>query len=197
MKKVENLTIQEIVSELLGNKKDEFMTSENLFTYESLSLLNNVISNLTPAKQRFALLILELYKKTKANKENCKIIQSSDDIFNICKDMAFLDHEIIRIIAINSRGAIIEYKDLFNGGYTNCLSDNRIIFKYLLDIKATSFIIVHNHPSGFKYPSRDDKTLTKSLLNFASFIDIRCLDHIIITGENDFYSFADEGEMKL
>lgn len=197
MEKINDLTIEEIVSEILANKRDNFIVSENSLTYESLSLLNNVISSLTPAKQRFALLILELYKKTKANKENCKVIQSSLDIFNICKDMAFLDHEIIRIIPLNARGAVIEYKDLFNGGYTSCLSDNRIIFKYLLDVKATSFIIVHNHPSGVKYPSMDDKILTKSLLNFGSFIDIKLLDHIIVAGEYSYYSFSDEDELKI
>lgn len=193
----ENMSLNDILFELSNNTKTNNMLSDNCFVYESANLLNNVISNLTPSKKRFALLILELYKRTKTNKEKSKIIQSSDDIFNMCKDMAFLDREEIRVIAINGKGSVIECKTMFKGGYTSCISDNRIIFKWLLDVKAVSFILVHNHPSGANLPSSQDNCLTKSLLNFGSFVGITLLDHVIISSEYCYYSYSDNGKLTL
>lgn len=194
---VENMSLNDILFELSNNTKTNNMLSDNCFVYESTNLLNNVISNLTPSKKRFALLILELYKRTKTNKEKSKIIRSSDDIFNMCKDMAFLDREEVRVIAINGKGSVIECKTMFTGGYTSCISDNRIIFKWLLDVKAVSFILVHNHPSGANLPSSEDNCLTKSLLNFGSFVGITLLDHVIISSEYCYYSYSDNGKLTL
>lgn len=194
---LENMSLNDILFELSNNTKTNNMLSDNCFVYESTNLLNNVISNLTPSKKRFALLILELYKRTKTNKEKSKIIRSSDDIFNMCKDMAFLDREEVRVIALNGKGAVIECKTMFKGGYTACISDSRIIFKWLLDVKAVSFILVHNHPSGANLPSSEDNCLTKSLLNFGSFVGITLLDHVIISSEYCYYSYSDNGKLTL
>lgn len=198
MNNIENMSTKDIIFELLkGSKNQNDMVSENETIYKSINLLENVLQELTPAKKRFANMVLELYKRSKTNKENSKVIQNSRDAFDLCKSLAFLDYEVIRVIALNARNCVIEFKNLFKGGYTNCISDNRIIFKYLLNIKATSFILVHNHPSGCKYPSKEDNNLTKSLLSFGGLVNIKLLDHIIVSGENDYFSYADEGKLTL
>lgn len=57
---------------------------------------------------------------------------------------------------------------------------------------ATAIILVHNHPSGQLRPSQADKEITKKIAQAGEHLEIRLLDHIIITRES-YYSFADDG----
>jgi len=50
----------------------------------------------------------------------------------------------------------------------------------------------HNHPSGNLKPSRQDEVLTQKIKSAGEFLDIKLLDHVIVTNEG-YYSFADEG----
>ena len=58
---------------------------------------------------------------------------------------------------------------------------------------ATNFIIGHNHPSGNLQPSKHDIAITLKLKEAAQLMDIKLMDHIIISPEGKFYSMADEG----
>ena len=55
-------------------------------------------------------------------------------------------------------------------------------------------IFAHNHPSGNLRPSRSDMVLTKNLVKGSNYLDIKILDHIIVS-KNGYYSFADEGQL--
>jgi len=80
------------------------------------------------------------------------------------------------------------------GGITATLVDVRLIYKKALEMGATSIILCHNHPSGNLKPSQSDMALTKKVIKGASLLDVKILDHVIIT-ETSFYSFADEGDL--
>lgn len=69
--------------------------------------------------------------------------------------------------------------------------DPRIVFRYALEFNATSIILAHNHPSGSLTPSQSDKLLTQKLKQAGLSLDIKLLDHLIIT-EKEYFSFADE-----
>lgn len=58
---------------------------------------------------------------------------------------------------------------------------------------AASIIVGHNHPSGATNPSRDDIQITNKIYDACKTVDIVLHDHIIIAGNNGFYSFSDEG----
>ena len=64
--------------------------------------------------------------------------------------------------------------------------------KKALEIGAVSLILTHNHPSGNLRPSEADKQLTQKLKTAAESLDIKILDHIIVT-EKSYFSFADDG----
>jgi DNA repair protein RadC len=70
--------------------------------------------------------------------------------------------------------------------------DIRLLFVAALNCVATSMIIAHNHPSGTLRPSQADKAITKKMQEAGRFLDIKVLDHLIITDES-YYSFSDEG----
>ena len=78
------------------------------------------------------------------------------------------------------------------GGVGKTIIDIKIILKTAIENLATAIILCHNHPSGNTYPSPEDKAITKKLIEACKLMDIPVLDHIII-GDNQYYSFGDEG----
>ena len=64
--------------------------------------------------------------------------------------------------------------------------------KQALELGAVGLILTHNHPSGTLKPSAADKQITQKLKRSAEVLDIKVLDHLIIT-QKEYYSFADNG----
>lgn len=77
------------------------------------------------------------------------------------------------------------------GGITGTMVDVRLVLKTALEVGAVALILAHNHPSGTLKPSNADKALTIKLKIAAEGLDIKVLDHLIIT-EKEYLSFADE-----
>ena len=71
--------------------------------------------------------------------------------------------------------------------------DLRIVFAVVLKSLTTAVILAHNHPSGTLKPSEADKALTEKIKKAALLFDVKVLDHLIITPNGQFFSFADEG----
>lgn len=78
------------------------------------------------------------------------------------------------------------------GGITGTVVDIRLIFKTAFECNATSIILAHNHPSGKLQASDADKEVTKKLIIAGNQLEIKVLDHIIVT-ETSYFSFQDEG----
>ncbi|MBQ0786303.1 MAG: JAB domain-containing protein, partial [Oceanihabitans sp.] len=102
-----------------------------------------------------------------------------------------LPHEEFWIVYLNNSNKVIQKNQLSKGGITGTLVDVRLALKTALEVGATGIILAHNHPSGTLKPSEADKQLTKKLKIAAESLDIKVLDHLIIT-ENAYFSFADE-----
>jgi DNA repair protein RadC len=73
------------------------------------------------------------------------------------------------------------------------LVDIRILFAIVLKSLSVGIILCHNHPSGKLIPSEADKSITKKIQKAAAFLDVQVLDHLILTPNGEFYSFADNG----
>lgn len=101
-------------------------------------------------------------------------------------------YEVFAVLFLNQANKIKSFEVISKGGLTGTVADPRVIFSRALREGATSIVLSHNHPSGNLRPSRADEELTQKLRNAASFLDIRVLDHIIVS-EEGYYSFADEG----
>ena len=83
---------------------------------------------------------------------------------------------------------------LFVGTVNKSLVHPREVFKYAYLYSATSIICIHNHPSGDVNPSIEDIDLTNALIEIGHIQKIPLLDHIII-GNNNYYSFSDNGKI--
>ena len=119
-------------------------------------------------------------------------ITSSKSVFELMQPIiGELPHEEFWIIYVNNSNKVIRKNQLSKGGITGTLVDVRIVLKNALEVGATGIILVHNHPSGTLNPSEADKQLTKKLKTAGESLDIKVLDHLIIT-EKAYFSFADE-----
>ena len=103
-----------------------------------------------------------------------------------------LQHEEFWIIYLNNSNKVIQKGQLSKGGITGTLVDVRLVLKNALEVGATGLILAHNHPSGTLKPSEADKQITDKLKTAALSLDIKVLDHLIVT-ERAYFSFADEG----
>jgi DNA repair protein RadC len=80
------------------------------------------------------------------------------------------------------------------GGLTGTIADIRLILSVALKTAATGIMLAHNHPSGALSPSHADRAITSKINEAAKLMDIKLLDHIILSPEDgEYYSFADEG----
>ncbi len=119
-------------------------------------------------------------------------ITSSRDVFELMQPiLGELPHEEFWILYLNNSNKITHKEQSSKGGITGTLVDVRLVLKKALEVGATGIILVHNHPSGTLKASEPDRMITRKLKAGAESLDIKVLDHLIIT-EKAYVSFADE-----
>jgi DNA repair protein RadC len=120
-------------------------------------------------------------------------IVSSKDAYNIMRrHLVDLNHEEFWILLVGRSQKVLGKELVSKGGLSEVLVDQKIIFGAALQYQATGIILIHNHPSGSLKPSQQDINLTKRVTEAGKIIDIKILDHIIVT-DKGFFSFADAG----
>jgi DNA repair protein RadC len=120
-------------------------------------------------------------------------ITSSKLVFEIMQPIiGELAHEEFWVLFLNNSNKVISKTQLSKGGITGTIVDVRLVFKLALESGATGLILCHNHPSGNLVPSEADKQITKKLKLAGESLDVKVLDHLIIT-ETKYYSFVDKG----
>ncbi len=133
--------------------------------------------------------------RRKRGEEAMKVakISSSKSVFELLQPkLGDLKHEEFWIVYLNNSNKVLQTSQLSKGGITGTLVDVRLVMKEALEIGAIGLILAHNHPSGTLKPSQADQQITQKLKIAASALDIKVLDHLIIT-QTAYFSFADEG----
>ena len=118
-------------------------------------------------------------------------IKSSHDAYKVLKPTFNFEHEEFWVLFLDNSNKVINRHQISKGGITSTVVDSRLIFKKALLTGAVAIIISHNHPSGSLKPSENDKKLTLRIKKASEIMDIKLLDHIIVT-EKSYISFADE-----
>lgn len=103
--------------------------------------------------------------------------------------------ETFKVLLLNNCNKIIGSTTVSEGGLTSTIVDVRTILQTALICNATSIILSHNHPSGTVRPSIHDDNLTRKIKSACGLMDIRVLDHIIVTPYDSYYSYCDEGRL--
>ena len=123
------------------------------------------------------------------------IITTSTAAFKVVsRDLGMQAHEECWILLLNKRNELISKDQLSIGGISATVVDVRLILKKAIEKLASGIILCHNHPSGNLKPSAADRSITKKLQSSASLMDIKLIDHLIVT-KSGYFSFADEGEL--
>lgn len=205
-KGAEVLSNSELIAILINNgNKDQTavdlakeilkLGSDNLNELGKLSLKDfQQIKGIGQAKAITIAAALELGRRRQAAATLDKtVVQSSKDIAQylraVLKDFTY---EVFAVLFLNRANKVNHFEIISRGGITGTVADPRVILKRALEQDATSIVLSHNHPSGSLKPSNADEALTKKIKEAAKYLDIKVIDHIIVS-EEGYYSFADEG----
>ena len=137
--------------------------------------------------------VFEMIKRGQQLPDKKEIIfHSSKSVYNyIAPDFFGLPHEEFWVVYLNQSNKLLEKYRLSKGGITQTIVDIRLAFKRAFELGATALILVHNHPSGQLRSSTSDQQITRKFKTAASHVDLKVLDHIIIS-DKGYFSFADE-----
>tara|TARA_B110000003_G_C16639804_1_gene529758 strand:- start:1458 stop:2156 length:699 start_codon:yes stop_codon:yes gene_type:complete len=200
-----SLSKAELVAILIGSgNKDEsavdlskrILASVNFSLHELGKLTVKKLTKFKGIGEAKAITIvsaLELSRRRRSERALIKKkIDSSRSVFELMQPIiGELFHEEFWVIYLNSSNKVLMKSFLSKGGITSTSVDLRLILKSALQIGAVGLVLAHNHPSGALRPSGADKNITKKIKKAAEILDIKVVDHLIIT-ENSYFSFADK-----
>lgn len=122
-------------------------------------------------------------------------INSSKDAYLYLRSfLQDLNHEEFWILFLDRGNKVLGQKRISSGGVSGTIVDPKLVFKPALEHYASNVILAHNHPSGNLNPSGQDLHLTEKLKKGGDYLEIKVLDHLIITA-GAYYSFSDKGRM--
>ena len=149
-----------------------------------------------PAKALTILAASELGKRRKEEGvEERRAILSSKDVYECLYPlMCDLPTEECWVLLLNQANKVIDKVKISAGGLSATAVDVRCILREALLKRASAIALCHNHPSGSIRPSREDDLLTKQVAQASECMNIRFIDHVILT-DGAFYSYADEGRI--
>ena len=101
-------------------------------------------------------------------------------------------NEVFGIIFLDTRHRLIRIVELFQGTVDGAAVYPRVVVQKALDNNAAAVVLFHNHPSGVAEPSEADRTITQKLSRALALVDVRLLDHLVVT-DGAFVSLADRG----
>ncbi len=205
-KGVSSLSDAELLGILLGSGLQNLSAVE--LGRNILSLAGNNLSNLGrmgiaeltqtkgigQAKAITIMAALELGKRRKlGDAPQQDQICSSAAAYEYCQSfLTGLQHEEFWVVFLNTANKVLGHNKVSQGGVSGTVMDIRLILKKALELLASSLVIAHNHPSGNLQPSKQDEQITQKLKQAAAQMDIKLLDHLIVT-DHGYYSFSDEG----
>ncbi len=141
---------------------------------------------------------IDLVYRTKVKSSERPLITSSKSAYGIlveCWDPDKIEFiEQFKVLLLSQSNKVLGMYQVSSGGIAGTVVDIRLLFAAALKANAVGLIIAHNHPSGKTAPSEADKGITRKIKAAGELLDIKLLDHLIVTAEN-YYSFSDEGAL--
>ncbi len=111
-----------------------------------------------------------------------KTLAHPEEVYNTLKPLFAKDDDIEQLycIFLNTKNQILKIEKLFQGSINCSMIHCRELIKKVLNYKAVSIILAHNHPSGDTEPSQEDKLVTEKIKAAMTAIDGNLLDHIVV-----------------
>jgi DNA repair protein RadC len=152
------------------------------------------IKGLGPAKCAELMAVLELARRALAEQLKEKTLFSTPQEVRdyLQLQLGSRPHEIFAVLFLDSQHRLIVLEELFRGTLTQTSVYPREVVVRALALNAASVVLAHNHPSGAAQPSRADEALTHTLKAALGLVDVRVLDHFVVTS-NQAVSMAELG----
>lgn len=134
---------------------------------------------------------------TSGNRDKVNITNSKDsyELLLSCWSQRTIElQEEFKVLLLNRNHQVLGIYPLSKGGVSGTIVDAKLVFSVALKCNASSIIIAHNHPSGNLKPSDADIRLTQKLKEAGNYLDVKVLDHIILSKDR-YFSFADNSQM--
>jgi DNA repair protein RadC len=169
--------VMQLAQELL----DRFGGVSGLLHTSAESL--KVIKGLGPAKRAEVVAVLELARRALAQELQQKTLFDSPKAVReyLQLQLGARTHEVFCVLFLDSQNRLIALEELFRGTLSQTSVYPREVVLRALHHHAAALVLAHNHPSGEARPSRADEALTQSLKAALALVDVRVLDHFIVT----------------
>ena len=166
------------------------MGQELISTFGGVSGLLNTpaealkkIKGLGPAKRAEIVAVLELARRALACQLQEKTIFSNPQAIRdyLQLQLGSREHEIFAVLFLDTSHRLIVLEEMFRGTLTQTSVYPREVVVRALALNAANVVLAHNHPSGTAQASRADEAITHTLKAALALIDVRVLDHFIVT----------------
>jgi DNA repair protein RadC len=165
--------VVELSKKILKKFPNEKLLSANI---EDLS----EIHGLGKVKASEIIACLEFGKRILKDKKS-SILLSPKDVWERMEDIRGSKKEHFVVFYLDTRNQEIKREIISIGTLNESLVHPREVFEGAIKNNAASIIVAHNHPSGESEPSQDDIDITKKLIHAGKILDIKIIDHVIVT----------------
>lgn len=167
-------------------QKDLYTAPMGLYTISEVGELSHDPNNGNKSmfSEKELQVINQAFEILSSKAKTTAAIDSADLAVNVCKTkLAHLESEAFAALMLDSQHRLIEFVVLFNGTINAASVYPREVVKSALAYNAAAVIFSHNHPSGVAEPSQADISITHRLQSALELIDVRVLDHIVVSVE--------------
>ncbi|WP_299511029.1 DNA repair protein RadC [uncultured Limnohabitans sp.] len=183
--------------------KNVFQLSEELLGSDGIAgLLQATVQSLQrvkglgPAKQAELLAVFELSRRALSQRlKEREVFHTPGAVKQYLHlQLAHKNHEVFAVLFLDSQNRMLALEELFRGTLSQTSVYPREVVMRALHHQAAAVVLSHNHPSGSVQPSRADEHLTQTLKASLALVDVRVLDHIIVS-QGKTLSMAEQGLM--
>lgn len=148
-------------------------------------------------KQQTTISEVEIVYRTRVKASDRLQVKCSKDAYDILIgewDLNTIEHhESFKLLLLNRANKVLGVANISQGGTNGTITDIKIILQYAIKSNASGIIVCHNHPSGNMNPSESDSKITQKIKEAGNLVDVQLLDHLIITTDGEYFSYADQG----
>ena len=141
------------------------------------------VKGLGPAKRAELMAVVELARRALAQElKERPLFDSPTAVAQYLQlHLGHKPHEVFAVLFLDSQHRLLALEELFRGTLSKTSVYPREVVLRALHHHAAAVVLAHNHPSGEATPSQADQTLTQTLKAALGLVDVRVLDHFIVT----------------
>lgn len=156
------------------------------------------LSGLGPAKASKLAAAFELGARVAREQLRSTPLDSPGKLYDCFgPQLSHLPQEQLLVVLVDTRLRHTGSQVVSQGTVDSCTAHPRDILRPVISRGCYGFALIHNHPSGDPTPSEADLRVTRRVMEAASLMQVKMLDHVIIgrpmPGRCGYYSFREAG----